>query len=120
MRPDLNYIRLVLTVIAIAAVWMAVNSTTWTPQVASASYSPLPAPPPPGGIPDAGKLAGETNQKLDQVNGNLAALASKLDAIIDILRSGKMEIVVKGGEGSKQNGRVDGAGKAGPDAGRER
>jgi len=51
----------------------------------------------PDGIPDQGLLAMQTNEKLDQVNANLEQLNGKLQAILDLLKSGNVTVVVKDG-----------------------
>lgn len=48
-----------------------------------------------GGIRDAGVLAMETNKKLDQVNTNLKSIDGKLQSLLDILKGGKLQVVVR-------------------------
>ena len=51
----------------------------------------------PGGLPDQGLLAVQTNEKLDQVNANLKEVSAKLQAILELLRSGKVQVVATEG-----------------------
>lgn len=46
-----------------------------------------------GGIQDAGGLTLQTHEKLDEVNANLKELNGKLQAILDLLKSGKLQVV---------------------------
>jgi uncharacterized membrane protein len=48
--------------------------------------------PAPEVIPDAAGETMSTNRKLDEVNANLAQLNAKLQEILDLLRSGKLEV----------------------------
>lgn len=48
-----------------------------------------------GGIRDSGILAMETNEKLDQINTNLKSIDTKLQSLLDLLKGGKMQVVVR-------------------------
>jgi conjugal transfer/entry exclusion protein len=47
-----------------------------------------------GGIPDTGQLLLDTNQKLDQVNDQLKQLNTRMQELVDLLKSGKLEVAV--------------------------
>jgi predicted methyltransferase MtxX (methanogen marker protein 4) len=63
-----------------------------------------------GGIRDAGVLSMETNKKLGQINTNLKSIDTKLQSLLDLLKGGKVQVVVreapaKSGTGSSRAGK---------------
>ena len=87
----MGYIRVIICGVAAVLVLVAFSSASQpTPRAVPAAEV----------LPDSGRQFDATNAKLDKVNRQLELLNSKLQAIHDLLGSGKIEVVVKGaGEG---------------------
>jgi hypothetical protein len=115
MRSDLSYIKVLLTIIAAAAVYAAANSTRPGQLVSSAQATTSAATQlPQGGVPDSGLQFQQMVDRLGESNGHLAAIDLKLDGLGELLKSGKLEVVTSAASGQTvQNppARSDEAGK---------
>lgn len=91
----MGYIRVIICGVAVVLVLVAFSSASQpTPRAVPAAEL----------LPDSGRQFDETNAKLDKVTEQLALLNSKLQAIHDLLGSGKMQVVVKGAGGRDGEG----------------
>lgn len=105
MRSDMAYIKVILTIIAAAAVYAAANSGRPGQLVSLAqATTSVGTQVPQGGVPDSGLQFQQMVDRLGESNGHLAAIDQKLDALVELLKSGKLEVVTSS-EASSQAGR---------------
>jgi hypothetical protein len=111
------YIKVLLTIIAVAAVYAAANTNSDRPgqlvgtaRATTSTATQLPQ----GGVPDSGLQFQQMVERLGEANGQLTAINLKLDALVELFKSGKLEVVVSGAADQPARNppvRVDGAGK---------
>ena len=80
-RPERQL--LVIAVAAVVLCGVAGVLVQQTPQALAA----------PEGVPDTGRLMMETNAKLDQLNATLKDNNAKLQELVELFKSGKVEVV---------------------------
>ena len=91
----MGYIRAIICGLAVVLVLVAFSwASQPTPRAVPAAEM----------LPDSGRQFEETNAKLDKVNRQLELLNSKLQAIHDLLGSGKIQVVVEGAGGGDGEG----------------
>lgn len=88
MKTREPYIRLCFLGAMILAVLVCVNAGVSRQSVVLGA---------PGGIPDQGQLEVQRNEKLDEVNANLRELNAKIEALLGLLKSGKLVVVTAEG-----------------------
>jgi len=91
----MGYIRAIICGLAVVLVLVALSSAS-QPTSRAVPAAEL--------LPDSGRQFEETNAKLDKVTEQLALLNSRLQAIHDLLSSGKIEVVVKSAAGRDGEG----------------
>ena len=102
MKSDMAYIKVLLTIIAVAAVYAAANTNADHPcqLIGTARATTSPATQlPQGGVPDSGLQFQQIVERLGESNGQLISLNLKLDALLELLKSGKLEVVANDGSG---------------------
>ena len=109
------YIKVLLTIIAAAVVYAAADSGRPDRLVGTAQATTSPATQlPQGGVPDSGLQFQQMVERLGEANGQLAAINLKLDALVELLKSGKLEVVTNGASDQAErnpSGKVAGAGQ---------
>jgi len=85
----MGYIRVIICGLAVVLILVAFSSAS-QPKSRAVPAAEL--------LPDSGRQFDETNAKLDKVSRQLEQLNSKLQAIHDLLASGKIQVVVKGAD----------------------
>ncbi len=115
MKSDLAYIKIILTIIAAAAVYAAANSGRPGQLVSSAqATTSVGTQLPQGGVPDSGLQFQQMVDRLGESNGHLAAIDQKLDALVELLKSGKLSVVTSEASGQAERNppaKADEAGK---------
>jgi len=100
-----------LIALAVAAVVISGVAVVGVHQPPAALAAPAEA------FPDAGKLTLVTNEKLDEVNANLKQVNDRLQQLLDLLRSGKVEVVTREKPAAPAAGAAEGAKAAAPAGG---